>query len=699
MKLFLLIVFFSFSLFANELDDIDSIIKESRVEFSDAKKAKDIKKLTDIVKKLYDNHQNIKKLKIKKDLISFKCNNTPCKEPKLKLKDKLTIIFNLSFDEKKEYKTSTLLWQLQKDKKIVRNESKKILKEDIDKPIEYDITIDESFKKGKYRIAMHHKSSTGTQKSKKYIEIIQPLLVKPLVVSINKEAKSSDEKFYSSNDLYILSGFELENNKEKINIDVNLEDLTKGETLLKGSFKRPKDGNTDTKQPLRFKIPASKLYDNQKLKFNIKLYKDGITPISKEIIVNIEKKTVKKEPVKYIEKKKPIVATKKSSVDGTPDSCLYTLRINPSDKYEFIKSTSKGFSMVCNFNGTVGGEGKKIIPWDMCGKRYYVDVSYINFKVELDIYNWKDKPVKGYSRSDVKRDTIIKSYPMTKQGYFDYINAKEYSKVNQLKNYDSSLNPPKFKVLYNKVALGKCEEKNHNPEQLQHFLASKRVDPKSNEKEKEEEKKKKDTKKVSQKEKTTKNSNSLNKSDKQKDINSKNSMVKQTQDFKYQRELNECRKLKKQLDTTEKNFIFSKNVYIDMLKGFDQKGIQYLDNMPESKRMRTLRSLSETAKTKEEFNGYKMEYNNLRAKVAMEASRGQALIDALRTGRIRDCKTSLSNASSYKRLFDKILWIGAWNKLSGACNDMGKRRLEVNNIIKQSKVYNCDRFGAKVLSK
>lgn len=295
MRFFILIVFFSFSLFANELDDINSIIKESKVEFKLAKESKDIKKLTQIAKNLYENHKKIKKLKKKietKDGITLKCNDIPCEKPKLQAGDKLTIVFNLAFDESEEYEKSILIWQLQLKDKLIKNETKEIYEKGGTKEFKVEIKINESFAKGKYRIAMHHKKYSGTTKGENYISIEQPLEVKPIVVSTNKEATKSDKVFRSYDNLYILSGFELSNPKNKINIDVKLTDSTKNEVLLEGSFKRPKEGNTESKQPLRFKIPASKLYDNQKIDFKMNLYANGINPITKNISIAINKFTL-----------------------------------------------------------------------------------------------------------------------------------------------------------------------------------------------------------------------------------------------------------------------------------------------------------------------------------------------------------------------------------------------------------------------
>jgi hypothetical protein len=290
-KFLFIVVFLTVSITANELDDIDSIIKTSKAEFKVAKKEQDLKKLAEVAQKLYDNHQKIKKLKLKSgssEAITIRCNGDVCKEPTLQVGDKINVTFNLFFEDSEEYEKSTFIWQLQHNKKAIKNETKDIFEKGGSKKFDYDIDIDESFLNGKYRIAMQHKSSTGKQKSDALFFVKKPLGVQKIVVSTNKEAKKSDADIYADENIYIVSGFTLADVKKKINIDVKLVDTTKGETLIESSFVRPKKGKEKKKNPLRFKIPASKLYKNQKLSFEMKLYADGINEIVKTTNINVK---------------------------------------------------------------------------------------------------------------------------------------------------------------------------------------------------------------------------------------------------------------------------------------------------------------------------------------------------------------------------------------------------------------------------
>ena len=290
MKLIFSIILLVVIVYANELDDIESIIKTATIEFKEAKKDNNITKLTSIAQKLYDNHKHIKKLKqiLQNDSITFKCNDTPCEKAVLQVGDTLTVIFSLSFDESDEYEKSILAWQLQFGKKIVKNKIKEIYEKGGFKKFDFDINIDESFKAGKYRIAMHHKQSTSKIKEEAFFNVEKPLEVKDIVVSTSKDAIASDSAIYPDDTFYILSGFTLSNPKNKINIDVKLVDTVRNKVLLEGSFIRPKEDNTDTKQLLKFKIPASKLYKEQKLAFSMKLYNDRINPIEKQITIPIK---------------------------------------------------------------------------------------------------------------------------------------------------------------------------------------------------------------------------------------------------------------------------------------------------------------------------------------------------------------------------------------------------------------------------
>lgn len=267
---------------ANELEDIESIIEESKIEFIQAQETKDIKQLTQIAQKLYDNDKKIKELKTKlisENGIVVLCNDAPCESLQFQKDDTIQIQFNLLFDRTQQYQKSLHLWQLQKDDKLLKNESQELYESDCIKSYTYDIVIDDSFEAGKYRIVMHHKQSSGTTKAEKFIEVIKPLDVKPIIVSKNQEAKQSDNTLRSQNDLYIISGFVRSDLSKKINVDVKLIDTKKNETMIEGSFVRPKEDENPEFQPLRFKIPANKLYDDQTLEFEMKLYANEINPI------------------------------------------------------------------------------------------------------------------------------------------------------------------------------------------------------------------------------------------------------------------------------------------------------------------------------------------------------------------------------------------------------------------------------------
>ena len=186
MKIILFLIILTISAFAGELDDIETIIKTSSVEFKEAKEQKDIKKLTKIAQKLYDNHQHIKKLKQQlqtKDPISFKCNGEICKDPVLQTGDILTLTFNLLFDESQDYEKSILKWQLQKDSKPIKSETKEIYEKGGFKKFDFNIVIDESFGAGKYRIAMHHEKQSGKSKGEKFFKVDKPLSVKDVIIS------------------------------------------------------------------------------------------------------------------------------------------------------------------------------------------------------------------------------------------------------------------------------------------------------------------------------------------------------------------------------------------------------------------------------------------------------------------------------------------------------------------------------------
>lgn len=285
--LFIISCINSYAIETSDLKQIETVIKKASAEFKIAKEEKDLKKLAEIAEKLYANHQLIKKLLNSSDPITFLCNNEKCIEPTLQIGDKLSVIFNLSFEDSEEYEKSKLIWQVQFDKKIVKKGDKEIYEKGGLKKFAKEITIDESFKNGKYRIAMHHKSETGTTKGDAFFTVKRPINVKEIVVSTNKAAKASDNAIYPDEDIYILSGFKLENIKNKINIDVKLVDSTKQETLIKTSFIRPKEDNKDKNQRLRFRIPASKLYKKQKLEFEMKLYAEGINPIVKKVSIPV----------------------------------------------------------------------------------------------------------------------------------------------------------------------------------------------------------------------------------------------------------------------------------------------------------------------------------------------------------------------------------------------------------------------------
>lgn len=290
MRIFLLLLLALFA-FGDELDDIESIIKTSKVELKEAKKEQNIKKLAEIAQKLYDNHQKIKKLKPKSgssDAITLRCNGDICKEPTLQVGDKVKVTFNLFFEDSEEYEKSTFIWQLQHNKKVIKNSSEEIYEKGGSKKFDFDIGIDDSFADGKYRIAMQHRNSSSKVKSDALFFVKKPLSVREVIVSTDKEAKKSDADVYADENIYILSGFTLANSKKKINIDVKLVDTTKGETLIESSFVRPKEGEEKKKNRLRFKIPASKLYANQKLSFEMRLYADDINEIVKSTKINVK---------------------------------------------------------------------------------------------------------------------------------------------------------------------------------------------------------------------------------------------------------------------------------------------------------------------------------------------------------------------------------------------------------------------------
>ncbi len=373
MKKILLTAFFIFALalhcFADEANDIKHIeltIKEATVEFEVAKEEQDLKKLATIAQNLYENHQLIKKLLNSVNKIDLLCNGESCTEPTLQVGDNLTIIFNLSFETSEEYVKNKLIWQVQHNKKVIKKGDKDIYEKGGIKKLAKEITIDKNFKDGKYRIAMHHKSETGTTKGEAFFNIISPLAVKNIVVSTDKDATASDDAIYPDEDIFILSGFKLENPSGRINIDVKLVDSIKQEALIETSFIRPKEDNIDPDQRLRFRIPASKLYKKQKLEFEMKLYGEGINPIVRKVTIPIEEyKLIIAAPNSLKSGKKAKYSIKVPSkfiepykVDIEPTGGI--LLSHMSQLTGVIKSISKKNEIASIYVSVTGAKGKRV---------------------------------------------------------------------------------------------------------------------------------------------------------------------------------------------------------------------------------------------------------------------------------------------------------------------------------------------------
>ncbi len=287
MRVFVLISLLFFRLFADSaLDSIEVSYKEASTNFKIQKSEHNITKLLGITKVLYENNKKLKELKAKytKKLIVELTSEKDL--DKLQVDDIVELHVKTSHDINEEYTKSNLSFFIYDgDELLVKKDVELYEKSGVHKEsLKFEITEPSD----KYKICATFKENGKEYKECKSFGVVELLKVKDLIVSASRDATTMDDNMYVGEDIYIISGFTLKNIKDRVNIDVRLVDTTKNKLLIATTFKRPKDNSIEKQQPLRFKIPSSKLYKGQKLTFNMKIYSEKINPIVKNIDIYIK---------------------------------------------------------------------------------------------------------------------------------------------------------------------------------------------------------------------------------------------------------------------------------------------------------------------------------------------------------------------------------------------------------------------------